>query len=182
MDYLPIFTRIQNQPCVIVGGGAVAARKADLFIKAGANVTVIAPALKTEMQFHLSNGQIHWQQAEYSDAIMASLTFPKLVISATDNQAVNEAVYAYCQAHKIPIKVADQTDLCDFILPAIIDRNPMIVAVSTGGRSPVLARVMKAKLETLIPHRFSQFTEWVGQYRQKVTQTIRRIEGRKANM
>jgi uroporphyrin-III C-methyltransferase/precorrin-2 dehydrogenase/sirohydrochlorin ferrochelatase len=66
MDYLPIFTRIQNQPCVIVGGGAVAARKADLFIKAGANVTVIAPALKTEMQFHLSNGQIHWQQAEYS--------------------------------------------------------------------------------------------------------------------
>jgi uroporphyrin-III C-methyltransferase/precorrin-2 dehydrogenase/sirohydrochlorin ferrochelatase len=84
--------------------------------------------------------------------------------------------------HKIPINVADQTELCDFILPAIIDRNPMIVAVSTGGRSPVLARVMKAKLETLIPHGFSQLTVWVGQYRQKVTQTIRRIEGRKANM
>lgn len=179
MDYLPIFTRIQNQPCVIVGGGAVAARKADLLIKAGANVMVIAPALKTEMQFHLSNGQIHWQQAEYSDDIMASLTLPKLVISATDNQVVNKAVYAYCQAHNIPINVADKTELCDFILPAIIDRNPMIVAVSTGGRSPVLARVMKAKLETLIPHGFSQLTQWVGQYRQKVKQTIQSIEGRK---
>jgi len=179
MDYLPIFTRIKNQPCLIVGGGAVAARKADLFIKAGAKVRVIASELKTEMQFHLSNGHIQWQQADYSDALMASLPKPKLVISATNQQAVNEAVYAYCQIHQIPINVADQTELCDFILPAIIDRDPMIVAVSTGGRSPVLARVMKAKLETLIPHGFSQLTRWVGQYRQKVKNSIPNLSGRK---
>ncbi len=180
MDYLPIFVNIKDQHCLIIGGGAVAARKADLFIKAGAIVTVIAPELKTEMKYHLSHGKIVWQMDTFSVEAMANLTPPKYVISATDDEAVNQAVYHYCQQQKIPVNVADQTAYCDFILPAIVDRSPMIIAVSTGGRSPVLARVMKARLEALIPAGFGRLADLVGAYRQKVKDTISSLEGRKA--
>jgi len=180
VDYLPIFVNIKDQHCLIVGGGVVAARKADLFIKAGAIVTVIAPELKTEMTFHLSHGKIVWQMDTFSIEAMANLIPPKYVISATDDEAVNQLVYRYCQQQNIPVNVADQTAYCDFILPAIVDRSPMIIAVSTGGRSPVLARVMKARLEALIPAGFGRLADLVGRYRQKVKDTIRSLEGRKA--
>ncbi|BBP43732.1 siroheme synthase CysG [Thiosulfativibrio zosterae] len=180
MDYLPIFINIKNQPCLIVGGGAVAARKADLFIKSGAIVTVIAPKLGNEMKFHLSHGHIVWHMAEFETELIAEMPKPKLVICATDDQAVNLTVYHTFKALEVPVNVADQTEYCDFILPAIIDRAPMTIAVSTGGRSPVLARIMKARLEMLIPHGFSRLTELVGAYRQKVKDAIADLDGRKA--
>ena len=179
MDYLPIFVNIKNQHCLIVGGGPVAARKADLFIKSGAIVTVVSPEIKTEMKHHLAHCKITWQMDEFSEELMQTLPKPKYVISATDNQAVNEAVYHYCQDKEIPVNVADQTEYCDFILPAIVDREPMTIAISTGGRSPVLARLMKARLETMIPNGFSKLTELVGRYRQKVKDAISNEEGRK---
>lgn len=180
MDYLPIFVNIKNQHCIIIGGGAVAARKADLFIKSGATVTVIAPEIKTEMLHHLSHGKIVWQMDVFSAELLTHMTKPKYVISATDDQAVNMAVYQYCQEHAIPVNVADQTEYCDFILPAIIDRAPMTIAISTGGRSPVLARVMKARLESMIPAGFGRLTDLVGRYRNKVKKAIKDIDGRKA--
>lgn len=180
MDYLPIFVNIKNQHCLIIGGGAVAARKADLFIKSGAIVTVIAPELKTEMKHHLSHGKIVWQMDWFSEELLENVSKPKYVISATDDEAINQAVYHYCQSNGIPVNVADQTEYCDFILPAIVDRSPMTIAVSTGGRSPVLARVMKARLETLIPAGFGRLTDLVGRYRQKVKDAIVDLNGRKA--
>ena len=117
MDYLPIFVNIKNQPCLIVGGGSVAARKADLFIKAGAMVTVIAPELKAEMKHHLAHGKIVWEIATFCADAMSHFPKPKYAISATDDEAVNQAVYRYCQNHDIPVNVADQTEFCDFILP-----------------------------------------------------------------
>ena len=179
MDYLPIFSNIRDKHCIIVGGGAVAARKADLFIKSGARVTVMAPELKGEMLHHLERDLIVWQAGVFSEAMMQKLETPKLVISATDDQAVNLAVYGYCQAHDIPVNVADQTEYCDFILPGIVERGPVTVAVSTGGRSPVLARLMKSRLETQIPHGFGKVGEILGEYREAVKQLIAEPDGRK---
>ncbi|MBD3612478.1 MAG: uroporphyrinogen-III C-methyltransferase [Hydrogenovibrio crunogenus] len=179
MDYLPIFMKIEQQHCLIVGGGTVAARKADLFIKSGAIVTVVAPKLGNEMTFHLAQGKIIWHMNTFSTALVSELPRPSLVISATDDQNVNLAVYKTYHAQDIPVNVADQTEYCDFILPAIVDRSPMTIAISTGGRSPVLARVMKARLETMIPHGFSVLTDLVGRYRQTVKNVISDIDGRK---
>jgi uroporphyrin-III C-methyltransferase/precorrin-2 dehydrogenase/sirohydrochlorin ferrochelatase len=179
MDYLPIFVNIKQQHCLIVGGGDVAARKADLFIKSGAIVTVIAPELKIEMKNHLALGKVIWEIGVFSSKMVEKLVPPKYVISATDDQEVNQAVYQYCQQNNIPVNVADQTQYCDFILPAIVDRSPMTIAVSTGGRSPVLARLMKARLETMIPAGFSKLADLVGRYRQQVKDTIKSLEGRK---
>ncbi len=180
MDYLPIFVDIKNQPCLIVGGGAVAARKADLFIKAGASVTVIAPELKIEMKHHLEHGLISWNPATFSASILEGGEKPKYVISATDDQAVNQAVYHYCQAHQIPVNVADQTEYCDFILPAIVNRSPVTIAISTGGRSPILARLMKARLEALIPAGFGSLAGLLGRYRKQVKQSLPTPDARKA--
>ncbi|MBO1926133.1 uroporphyrinogen-III C-methyltransferase [Thiomicrorhabdus sp. 6S2-11] len=179
MDYLPIFSKIKDQHCLIVGGGAVAARKADLFIKAGAIVTVISPELKQEMNYHLARGLVIWQWGEFSVELMQQVPRPQLVISATDNQAVNLAVHAYCQEQGIAVNVADQTEYCDFILPGIVERGSMTVAVSTGGRSPVLARLMKSRLDTQIPYGFAKATELVGKYRQAVKEKILHPDGRK---
>ena len=179
MDYLPIFTNIRNQHCIIVGGGAVAARKADLFIKSHAKVTVISPELKQEMKHHLERGLIFWRKEIFSEELMNTLETPKLVISATDFQEVNIAVYEYCQKQGIPVNVADQTEYCDFILPGIVERGPITVAVSTGGRSPVLARLMKSQLETKIPHGYGKVGEILGEYRNEVKQRIVEPNGRK---
>ncbi len=173
MDYLPIFVNIKKQPCLIVGGGVVAARKADLFIKAGAIVTVIAPTLKAEMEHHLQHGLIHWHASAFSETVMESLDVrPKYIISATDDALINQAVYRYGQAHNIPVNVADQTEYCDFILPAIVERSPVTIAVSTGGRSPILARLMKSRLEALIPSGFGALAELLGRYRSRVKQLL----------
>ncbi|GKT11615.1 MAG: uroporphyrin-III C-methyltransferase/precorrin-2 dehydrogenase/sirohydrochlorin ferrochelatase [Thiomicrorhabdus sp.] len=180
MDYLPIFVDIKDQHCLIVGGGAVAARKADLFIKSGAIVTVLAPELKTEMKHHLESGLISWHPAEFSVEDMANIERPKYVISATDKQVVNEVVYHYCQSEGIPVNVADQTEFCDFILPAIVDRSPVTIAVSTGGRSPILARLMKARLEALIPAGFGRLAGLLGRYRGKVKAALPSTDHRKA--
>jgi len=183
VDYLPIFVDIKNKPCLIVGGGAVAARKADLFIKSGAEVTVISPDLKTEMKRHLSLGDIAWHPHPFSEAEMQALgqeNRPHYVISATDEETVNQAVYAYCQREGIPVNVADQTEYCDFILPAIVDRSPVTIAVSTGGRSPILARLMKARLEALIPAGFGRLAGVLGRYRKTVKTAISGTEQRKA--
>lgn len=184
MDYLPIFLNIQNQPSLIVGGGVVAARKADLMIKAGGQVTVLAAELKQEMQQFIQQGKVQWRQetvtVENFPALLSSLPRPKVVICATDNPTLNEAVYHTCHAQNIPVNVADQTELCDFILPAIVERDPVTIAVSTGGRSPILARIIKSRLETLIPAGFGRLANLLGQFRDEVKAKIPSPAGRKA--
>jgi len=182
MDYLPIFIDIKNKHCLIVGGGSVAARKADLFIQSNAIVTVISPKLGTEMKFHLSQNNIIWKSALFTTEIIKNLSKdcqPKYVISATDDMDINKMVYQYCQEKGIPVNVADKTQYCDFILPAIVNRSPITIAISTGGRSPILARLMKARLEALIPAGFGRLGELLGRYREKVKDTLPTQEQRK---
>ena len=150
MDYLPIFMRLRGQKVCVIGGGTIAARKSDLFIQAGALVTVISPELRGEMQRMVAENKVSWLQAEFSAEL---ITEAKLVLAATDDQNVNEAVYAAATALAIPVNIADQTDLCEFILPSIMQRGPITLAVSTGGRSPTLARHLRVELEKLVPSR-----------------------------
>ncbi|MDG6774715.1 bifunctional precorrin-2 dehydrogenase/sirohydrochlorin ferrochelatase [Thiomicrorhabdus sp. ZW0627] len=121
MGYLPIWINIKNEHCLVVGGGSIAARRADQFIKAGAIVTVIAPELKSEMKHHLANGDIVWDVDTFSADTMAHLPHPKYVISAIEDDSITQAVFRYCKHHNIPINVAGQAEICDFMLPAIID-------------------------------------------------------------
>lgn len=177
MQHLPIFLNLTNRLCLIVGGGSVAARKAELLILSGAKVTVIAPELDQEMQLYLKDQKITWLQKTFS--VDTSVQSFALIIAATDNQSINTLVSQKAQEANIPVNVADQPELCSFILPAIVDRNPITIAISTGGNSPVLARFLKSRLETLIPMAFGKLASLLGQFRQAVKQQFENVKQRK---
>lgn len=176
MDFLPIFLDLKQQPCLVVGGGEIAARKAGLLVKAQASVTIVAPALSASTQKLVDNQQVHWLEAKF-DA--SQLSQERLVIAATDDASVNEAVYEAAKDRNILVNVADSPDHCDFILASILDRSPIVVAVSSGGDSPVLARNLRARLETLIPPSYSKLGDLVGRYRDKVKQKFENVSQRR---
>lgn len=169
MDYLPLFARVKQQPCLVVGGGVVALRKAGALARAGARVVAVAPDIKEELKALCrdSGGEFHNRAFRASD-----LDNKMLVIAATDDEALNRQVSEQARACHILVNVVDQPELCTVILPSIIDRSPLVIAVSSGGRSPVLARLLRAKLESTIPAGYGRLAELVGRFRERVRQRI----------
>lgn len=165
MDHLPIFLTVKGHSCVVVGGGEVAARKAALLLEAGATVKVIAPELGPGMAELNEAGRVSYQARAFQSG---DIDDQRLVIAATDEPSVNREISALAQARSLPVNVVDQPELCSFIMPSIIDRSPVVVAVSTGGASPVLARLIRARLETLIPAAFGQLAELAREFRGRV--------------
>ena len=167
MDFLPVFLNLKGRACAVIGGGEVASRKVLLLLNAGAQVTIHAPELCETMRSWVSQGKVrHNPQAFRPEALDGCA----LAIAATDDRAVNRQVSEAAKARGIPVNVVDQPDLCTFIMPSIIDRSPVIVAVSTGGASPVLARLIRARLETLIPAGYGRLAQLVAAFRDKVKQ------------
>ena len=169
MDFLPIFINIKNRDCLVVGGGEVAARKVALLLRAGAHVTVIAPELCTELsgqlRAQLPRGMIiHRPEAFHPDHLNDAV----LVIAATDDPAVNRQVSKAAGQLHIPVNVVDNPDLCSFIMPSIVDRSPILVAVSSGGASPVLTRLLRARLETMIPAAYARVAAHAADFRERV--------------
>lgn len=165
MDYLPLFFDIANKPCLIVGGGAIATRKARLLAKAGACITVVAPHIDVELQQLATNSGGVCHLEDYSDK---HLEEPFLVISATDIAAVNEQVSRDCHSRRLPVNVVDSPALCSVITPAIVDRNPLIIAASSGGESPVLARRVRSQLESSFPASYGNLAKFASRFRDKV--------------
>jgi len=175
MDFLPVFLQIRDRPCLVVGGGAVAARKVELLLQAGGRVTVVAPRLGETLRALHQAGRISHRRAAFSPADLDGCL---LAIAATDDQAVNRQVSELCQARAIPVNVVDQPELCSFIMPAIIDREPVLIAVSTGGSSPVLARLLRGRLESLIPAAYGRLAALVAGFREQVKQRIPALQRR----
>lgn len=169
MEYLPIFVKLRDRACLLVGGGEVAARKARLLLEAGARVTVVAPQLGPTLTGLVGDKQVRHREEAFDGALLRDVA---LVFAATDDAATNQAVHSAAVARDIPVNVADRPDLCTFILPSIVDRTPMVVAVSTGGAAPVLARLTRAKLETIIPAAYGRLAMLVADYRGRVKQRI----------
>lgn len=167
MDFLPIFLNIQQQPCLVVGGGDVATRKVRTLLQAGAQVHVISPVCSDAMQKMLDQGKV---RVTFRGFQPDDLPGHKLVIAATDDEALNRRVSEAARALNMPVNVVDSPELCSFILPSIIDRSPVMVAVSSGGASPVLARLLRTRLETLIPASYGRLGALVGKFREAVKQ------------
>lgn len=176
MDFLPIFLAIREQPCLVVGGGEVAARKTALLLRAGGRVTVLAPALSTAFDDYLAEGKVTHRAANFRGEDVADYA---LVIAATNDDAVNRSVADSAKARRIPVNVVDQPALCSFIMPSIIDRAPVIVAVSSGGASPVLARLLRARLESLIPAGYGRLATLVASFRNHVKARFKPVERRR---
>ena len=169
MQYLPICMRLQDAPVVLVGGGSVATRKARLLLRAGANLTVVSPEIADELESLLAEHGGVWQQSHYQET---DLHGRKLVVAATPDRTTNEQVYREATALSIPVNVVDSPELCTFIFPSIVDRDPMLIAISSSGKSPVLARILRRKIEAMVPAAYGRLAEFAGSFRQLVKDSI----------
>ena len=165
MDYLPIFLKVRERPCLVVGGGKVAARKVALLLRAGARVTVVSPESCAEVASQTAGSNVTCVERTFQPADISGMV---LAIAATNDVAVNRQVYELATQQGIPVNVVDNPALCSFIVPSIIDRSPVQVAVSTGGASPVLARLLRTRLESFIPSAYGRLARLVDEYRQRV--------------
>ncbi|QSR71695.1 siroheme synthase CysG [Aeromonas jandaei] len=165
MDYLPIFCRLDNKPVLLVGGGEVAERKARLLLDAGAQLTVVAPELDPELAELAANGSIEWLAGEFASEQLAGKW---LVVAATDRREVNALVYQSANQARIFANVVDDPKRSSFIMPSIIDRSPLMVAISSGGKAPVLARLLREKLEALLPQHLGAVAAFAGSLRERV--------------
>ena len=165
MDYLPIFFRIKQQPCLVIGGGHIAKRKVGLLLKAQATVTVVAPDVLPELRTLVLK-----QGGCVIDSVYDAqhLDGQRLVIAATDNDTLNQQVFNDCESRHIPVNVVDSPELCRFIFPSIIDRSPIVIAISSSGQSPVLARLLRTRLEAIIPAAYGELAAFVGKFRKQV--------------
>lgn len=176
MDYLPLFFKLDGQPVLLVGGGSVALRKATLLTRAGAQVTVIAHQVTGELSQLVAQHSGEVIIGEYHSAL---LNDKALVVAATDDEALNERIHFDASARKLPVNVVDSPELCTFIFPAIVDRSPIVIGISSAGQAPVLARLLRAKLETWIPSSYSQLSTLVGRFRSAVKERFSSVNERR---
>ena len=170
MDIFPISLKLQQQPCLIVGGGHIAYRKAVLLAKAGAKVDVLAPEIDVNLLQLVQQSQGQYVQDVFSPS--TALRHYRLVIAATDNNLVNQQVFAACEAENVLVNSVDDPPHCRFMVPAIIDRSPLVISVASNGTSPVLSRQIRTQLESSIPHGMGKLAEFSGQWRAAVKQKI----------
>lgn len=175
MDFMPFFFDLRGRECVFIGGGSIATRKARLIAKAGAKLIVIAPYITDEMQSLVaaSEGQCHFREYQESD-----LDLGMMIICATDNDQVNQAVSAAAQQKKLPVNVVDSPSLCSIITPAIVDRSPLMIAITSGGEAPVLARQVRAKLEVMFPSTYGKLAAIASRFRHSVKAKLTSGESR----
>ncbi len=165
MQALPIFYNIKNRHCVVIGGGDVATRKVTMLLKADAAVTLFSPEICHDLQALVDAKKIKYVQTNYEQNQLAGAC---LVIAATDDHAVNEAVSVAAKACNIPVNVVDASELCTFTMGSIIDRSPVVIAVSSEGNAPVLARYIRTKIETMLPASYGRIAAIAGEFRDQV--------------
>jgi uroporphyrin-III C-methyltransferase/precorrin-2 dehydrogenase/sirohydrochlorin ferrochelatase len=172
LEYLPVFLNLKEANVLLVGGGVVGTRKARLMLRSGATLTVLAPVITSELQLLLEQTGGTWITGSYNETSLSSTKKPVLVVAATPNQSVNERVSIDAKNSGVPVNVVDSPDLCTFIFPSIVDRSPLIVAISSSGRSPVLARVLRRKIEAMVPAAYGALADFAGRIRTLVKQEI----------
>ncbi|ANE74640.1 siroheme synthase CysG [Dickeya solani] len=176
MNYLPIFADLRQRPVLVVGGGEVATRKIDLLQRAGADVRVAARSLCEPLHAQHQAGRLAWVAQEFSPALLDNVF---LVIAATDDAALNATVFEEANRRQLLVNVVDDQPKCSFIFPSLIDRSPLMVAISSGGQAPVLARLLREKLEALLPARLGHMAELAGKWRSRIKQRLASVTERR---
>ena len=169
MRHLPVFLELDGKAAVVVGGGAVAARRAEHLVKAGARVTTFAAPLTDDFRELLDapNFRHEARHPEPKDFENTTLCF----VAIEDERLAVEA-WAAAKGAGASVNVADRPQLCDFIMPSIVDRSPLVIAISTGGASPILGRMLKARLESSIPAAYGRLADLMGGFRGAVAKAI----------
>jgi len=165
MELLPIFLDIRNQPCLVVGGGTVASRKVASLRRAGAQIHLVSQELTPELKTQADSGDLIHHARNFKDKDLRGM---RLIIAATNDRKTNQQVARMAKTNGIPVNVVDQPEECSFLLPSVIDRSPVVVAVTTTKTSPVLARLLRTRLESMIPAGYGRLADLCARYRDAV--------------
>ena len=176
MDYLPLFHKLQGRDVLLVGGGEMALRKARVVLDAGAVLRVIAPCISAELQNLVTAQQGQCLLREYQDTDMQGSS---LVLATTDQPELNAAIASQAQGQGIPVYSVGAPELSSIVFPAIVDRSPLIIAVSTAGHAPVLARLVRAKIETLLPASYGCLAGLAAKFRDQVKALLPNVQPRR---
>jgi len=167
MEYFPLFMRLKKRTVLVIGGGEIATRKVQLLLNSGARIRVIAPQISSQLGKLHQHGNIEWLARDYVQGDVDSCT---LVIAATNSRDINKQVALEAQWKNIEVNVVDDPSISSVVLPAIVDRSPLVIAVSSSGGSPVLSRLLRARLESMIPSRYGLLAELAKKFRDQVKQ------------
>lgn len=176
MEFLPLFFSLKSRHILLVGGGDVALRKARLLKRAGAILTVVSHQVDEDLKALLVDPDDQIIIGEYHSGLLADKV---LVIAATDDSVLHERIHYDASELNIPINVVDTPSLCTFVFPAIVDRSPIVIGIGSGGESPVLVRMLRAKLETIIPQSYSKLGSLVGRFRDDVKRRFSSVNSRR---
>ncbi|GEA12451.1 siroheme synthase CysG [Alteromonas sp. KUL49] len=176
MDYFPLFLDARQLRCLVVGAGEVAARKLELILKTPATITVVAPWACDTVKRLAQSDQVTLIERVFEDT---DLDHKDMVFVATDSGEVNQHVHDLARAQNVLVNVVDNTPLCQFITPSIVDRSPIVIAMSSGGVAPVLLRYLRQKLETVLPTNISRLGNFSEKFREKVKQTLSTVTARR---
>lgn len=165
MKLFPAFLKLEHQNVLVIGGGENAIRKVRLLLKSGAHIHVLAPDPNDEFQTLAEDGTLTLDRRDFS---LTDLTDVKLVISATEDDRIDQAVSAAAKARDIPVNVPDRVELSTFVMPALVDRTPLLIAIGSGGSAPVLVRNIREKLEGMLPARLGDVARFADSFRDKV--------------
>jgi uroporphyrin-III C-methyltransferase/precorrin-2 dehydrogenase/sirohydrochlorin ferrochelatase len=167
---------LREQPCLVVGGGDVAARKAALLLRAAAQVTLVAPALEREVLAMQTSPQLRCEERAYRSSDVAQVV---LVVAASGDRALDAQVSADARALRLPINVVDAPALCSFIVPALVERASLTIAIGTAGSAPVLARLVRGRLEAALPERYGDLVELCARLREEVRARLPDVNARR---
>jgi uroporphyrin-III C-methyltransferase/precorrin-2 dehydrogenase/sirohydrochlorin ferrochelatase len=176
MRWFPLFLDLRNRPVVVIGGGPVAERKIDLLLQSGARILIVAPALTEVLKIRVTAGEITHERRDFKPA---DLDGARLAIAATDVPHVNRAVAAAADARNIPVNVVDDAGLSSAILPAIVDRSPLVIAIGTDGSAPVLARHVRALIETAVDESLGRLAGLLARWRARIKQRVPAVDARR---
>ena len=176
MDHLPIFLDVKGKKIIVDGGGTPAARRAERALNAGAMVSVFCPNLSPEFDTLLMNANLSYfprapEQSDFADCVVA--------YGATENDARDAALYKMAKHANVLVNIADVTRYCDFITPSVVDRSPLVIAVSSGGNAPVIARILRARIEVMLPNAYGRLTKFVGGFRDAVMDKLKTTDQRR---
>jgi uroporphyrin-III C-methyltransferase/precorrin-2 dehydrogenase/sirohydrochlorin ferrochelatase len=176
MKYFPVFLDGSKINAMVIGGGDVAARKIELLLKTTTKITIMAESVTEGVERLINENELSWLKHNYKAGLLTQAT---LVIAATDNTEVNEQVYHEAVEFNILANVVDQPALCTYITPAIIDRSPMIIALSSSGSAPILIRMLREQIEKILPQGYGRLADFSLKFRDHVKARIKGIRNRR---
>jgi len=177
MKYFPVFLDAKKISAMVIGGGEVATRKIELLLKSTTKITVMSKTVCASVERLINLHQLTWLKHNYQAGHLADIN---LVIAATDDMSVNKAIYQEATPLNILTNVVDQPDLCTYITPAIIDRSPMIIALSSSGSSPILIRMLREQIEKTLPQAYGKLADFSHKFRDHVKARVKGLRNRRS--